>query len=200
MGGEKLGEIRKPRRTHERLRAFDIGAPAVAGDRGHIDYGAALAQTRRDRFRQFPKPIKVDRQRSRRADPARHASDVAQRIDACWQRLDNLGHALGRADIRLDESVERPRGLIDVDADDIGAERLGELADARADAGRNSRDDDRLSQKHVSPLPDPRGCFPHRGPLDPASRSAGGSRPAKAAVTCGLRPSPRYRAGTEAQR
>jgi hypothetical protein len=61
---------------------------------------------------------------------------------------------LGRADIRLDESVERPRGLIDVDADDIGAERLGEFTDARADAGRNSCDDDRLSQKHISSLPD----------------------------------------------
>jgi hypothetical protein len=69
---------------------------------------------------------------------------------------------LGRADIRLDESVERPRGLIDIDADDVGAERLGELADACADAGRNSGDDDRLSQKHVSPLPDPRSWFPRR--------------------------------------
>jgi hypothetical protein len=39
---------------------------------------------------------------------------------------------------------------------------LGEFADARADAGRNSGDDDRLSQKHVSPFPDRRGCFPRR--------------------------------------
>ncbi len=121
MGGDELREIGEPGRAHERLSALKIGAPAVAGNRGDVDDGAALAQPRRDRFRQFPKPIKVDRERLRRADHAGDASDVAKRIEALWQRLRNLGYALGRADIRLDEGVERPRGLIDVDADDVGA-------------------------------------------------------------------------------
>src|ERR1700677_2192064 len=180
MGCEKRGKIGKPGRAHERFRALEIGAPAVAGDRGDVDDGSTLAQPWRDRFRQFPKPIKVDRERLRRADHARHASDIAKRIEALRQRLHNLGYALRRGDIRLDEGVERTRGLIDVDADDVGAERLGEFADARADAGRDSGNDDRLSQKHVSALPDLDSWFPRRSSIEwpphPSSRSGGGIR------------------------
>jgi hypothetical protein len=155
IGGEKLGEIRKTGRIYERFRALEIGAPAVAGDRRDIDHGAALAQPRRQALSQFPQPIKVDRQGSRSANHSGDRSDIAQRVKALRQRLHNLSYPLRRADIRLDKSVERPRGLIDVDADDIGAKRLGEFTDARADAGRNSCNDDRLAQKHVSALPDP---------------------------------------------
>ena len=102
---------------------------------------------------QFTEAVEVDRQRFGGADHARDAGDVAERIEASRQRLNDLGHALGRADIGLDEGVERPRRRVDVDADNVGAEREREFADPRADAGRDSGDDDGLAKQHLSLLP-----------------------------------------------
>ena len=77
MGGEERAEIGESGRGQERLGALEIGAPAVAGDRGDVDDGAALPQPRRDGLSQFSQAIKVDRQRFRRPDHAGDAGDVA---------------------------------------------------------------------------------------------------------------------------
>ena len=118
-------------------------------------------QPRRDGFGQFTQAVEVDRQRFGGPDHAGDAGDVAERVEASRQRLNDLGHALGRADIGLDEGVERPRRRVDVDADNIGPEREREFADPRADPGGNSGDDDRFAQQHHEPPapPSPASSF-----------------------------------------
>ena len=131
---EQRGDVGEAGRVDEGLGAIEIAAPAVAGDRGDVGDRAALAQLRRQGLAERAQAVEVDRQRLGGARHAGDAGDVAQRVEPARQGAHEIGDRSGGRDVGLDEGAERRGRGIDVDADHVGAERDGELADAGADA------------------------------------------------------------------
>ena len=200
--GDHLGDIGKALDADHRDRAVEIGAPAEAGDRGDVDDRAAFAQLRRHRFRQRAQPVEIDGERRRRARLAGQTGDIAERIEAARQLVDQpVDAGLGR-DVGLDEDAARRRRLAHIDADHVGAELAGKFGRARADARGDAGDEDRLAQQHGharSTLSSVRwNVAAGRAPA--LSTAPAGSRPAAGEIRSAARSRPTGRAAEAARR
>lgn len=127
---------------------LEIGAPAIAGDRGDVGDGPTFTQAGRHGFRQGAKPIEIDGERRDDAGAAGEAGDIGERVEARRKLRDDLGNAGCSRKIALDEGGTSSGRLAHIDADDLSAHLAGQFRRAGANAGSHAGHQDRFTKKH----------------------------------------------------